>query len=124
MNINEEIFDKAKMMMGGEFAPEAEGALREMCQAAYLELHQNLKRGVYFKGIRERFIRASAILAMAMFIEMDLSPMESFSAGGVSMRKRGDSSRNGTAASLRRQAELMLLGYLKERGFDFRAVRP
>lgn len=43
--------------------------------------------------------------------------------GSVTVSRRGSGSVRSSAASLRKQAETMLAGYLKDSGFDFRGVR-
>ena len=62
-------------------------------------------------------------LGIALFVGLDCSDIDSFSAGNVTLKKRGDEGTRSACASLRTQAELMLKGYLKDDGFYFGAVR-
>ena len=123
MDINEEIFQRAKVLMRGELKAEAEPALEEMCLAAYSELSVRLKDGIYIEKVREQFVRAAAILGLSMFIESDPNSVEAFFAGNVRVKKQNAAVSIGSASALRKQAELMMIGFLKERSFSFRAVR-
>ena len=123
MDINQEIFEKAKLIYKEELSTSAENALVEMCAAANNELMQRLKDGVSVGSIHDEFVRAAGILGIALFIGLDCSSMDSFSAGNVTLKKRGDAAIRNASESLRNQAELMLTGYLKDGGFCFRAVR-
>ena len=123
MEIYDEVFEKAKLLWRGELSLKEEAVLREMSAAACLELLGRLKEGVSASEIREQLVRAAASLAVSMFIELDVGGLDSYSAGGLSVKRRDIKFSQEAARSLRKQAELMLIGYLRERGFDFKAVR-
>ncbi len=123
MDIKQEIFEKAKILYKEELSSSAESSLNEMCAAAYSELVLRLKDDVTVDAIHEDFVRAAGVLGVAMFIGLDCPTVDSFSAGNVTLKKRGEAATKNTVESLRNQAELMLAGCLKDGGFCFRAVR-
>ncbi len=111
------------MVQGG--VPEGqEETLREMCRAAQFELLGRLRGEVTADSIQGQFIRAAATLALSLYLGLEADGgISGFTAGSVRVeRQRGADLRAG-AESLRRQAELMLTGYLSDGGFSFRAVR-
>ncbi|MEG1490886.1 MAG: hypothetical protein RRY04_01180 [Oscillospiraceae bacterium] len=123
MDIDLEIFDKAKLLMKENLDARAEKLLKEMCVMARFELEKRLKSEISLVEIRDQFVRAAGALAVSLFIGLETSEVESFSAGSVSVKKRGVVSAKASAESLRWQAELMLCGYLEDRSFDFRTVK-
>ncbi|NCB73456.1 MAG: hypothetical protein EOM51_01745 [Clostridia bacterium] len=123
MDIKQEIFEKAKLVYRQELSASAEGSLNEMCAAAYAELISRLKDEVSIDTIHDDFVRAAGILSIAMFIGLDCPEVDSFSAGSVTLKKRGEIAKRNSVESLRNQAELMLAGCLKDGGFCFRAVK-
>ena len=68
-------------------------------------------------------MRAAGVLAVALFIGLEYPSADSFSAGSVTLKRRGAEATKNASQSLRNQAELMLTGYLKDGGFCFGAVR-
>lgn len=122
MDIREEIFEKAKLVYNEKLSTSEENALFEMCAAANNELKKRLKDDVSVDSIHEEFVRAAGILGIALFIGLDCSSMDSFSAGNVTLKKRGNAAIRNASQSLRNQAELMLTGYLMDEGFCFRTV--
>ncbi len=123
MDIKQEIFEKAKLVYKEELPASAESALYEMCVAAYGELLSRLKDGVSVDTIHDEFVRAAGVLGIALFIGLDCPSLDSFSAGNLTLKKRGNEATRSASKSLRSQAELMLTGYLKDGGFWFGTVR-
>lgn len=124
MELEREVFELAKGMLGQLSGPEGEKSLESMCAAAVDELKGRLRESVSVEDIEGSFVRAAATLALSLYIgAWSLSGVESFSAGSVSVKKKSASDSQAAALSLRRQAELMLMGYLTDSGFNFRAVR-
>ena len=88
------------------------------------ELEGRLRAGVTPGEIMSAFVSAAGVLALSMYIQLgDTSDIGSFKAGNMTVNLRGGDSRAVSAASLRRQAELMLAAWLEDRGFDFLGVR-
>ena len=123
MDIKQEIFEKAKLVYKEELSTSAESSLNEMCAAAYSELILRLKDDVSIDAIHDDFVRAAGVLGIAMFVGLDCPTVDSFSAGNVTLKKRGEVATRNASESLRNQAELMLAGFLNDGGFCFRAVR-
>jgi len=123
LDIKQEIFEKAKLVYKEELSASAESSLNEMCAAAYSELVSRLKDDVSIDAIHDDFVRAAGVLGIAMFIGLDCPTVDSFSAGNVTLKKRGEVATRNASESLRNQAELMLAGFLNDGGFCFRAVR-
>lgn len=119
-----EIFELALSMVGESLEQERENVLESMCAAAEQELMSRLKTGVLPEDAGESFIRAAAALGVSMYILTQCAaPVESFSAGSLSVKRRSGEGAQAAAFVLRRQAEMMLAGFIKDSGFDFRAVR-
>lgn len=120
--MTEEIYAQALGLMNGACGNEQ--ALRASCEAAYRELAGRLRRGVKPEDISALFEAAAAVLALALYTQLDdISGTVSFRAGDVSVSKRGGGAARDSAGALRNQAETMLLGYLADRGFQFKGVR-
>ena len=63
---------------------------------------------------------AAGMLALSMYIAASGSgEVTAFKAGNLSVERRGGES---AADSLRRQAELLLSGYMEDQGFAFRCI--
>ncbi|MEF9971339.1 MAG: hypothetical protein RSF77_02885 [Oscillospiraceae bacterium] len=123
MDLINEIFTKAKALMREELPAGTEGILREMCAAARDELSFRLKAGIGIADIHDSFVRAAGTLALSLYMGLEPEVFESFSAGSISVKRQNRVSSGASVLALRRQAELMLMGYLEDQGFDFRAVR-
>ena len=123
MDIKQEIFEKAKLVCREQLSESAELILMEMCEAAYSELLSRLKEEASVDVIYDEFVRAAAVLGVALFVGLGTDSTDSFSAGNVTLKKRGEAANQKLSESMRRQAELMLRGYLKDNGFFFGTVR-
>lgn len=123
MAISDEAFTKARLLVKEELSSEEETVLAELCAMACDELKGRLKEKVSISEIHDSFIRSAATLALAMFLETETRQVQSFSAGSLRISRRDTGQARPSADLLRRQAELMLLGFLEDRGFGFKAVR-
>lgn len=121
MAIEQEIMEKAKMFIREELSAVQEELLFEMCLAANYELLLRLKEEISVEVIHEQFIRAAGALAASLYLEMDDRAPERFTAGHVTVQR--SKTEKSVSEILRRQAELMLTGYIKDSGFGFKAVR-
>lgn len=121
MEITDDIFDRAEQLLGEAISEDKKQVLAALCAAAASELESKLKRGVAINQIQELFVTAAGVLALSMYIQLDEPDgITSFSAGSVSVNKAASAD---SAASLRKQAETMLQGYLADQGFEFVGVR-
>lgn len=123
MDLDKDIFEKAKIVYREGLTSENESALYEMCCAARAELERRLRDGTEVAAIYDEFVRAAGVLAVSLFVGLDCAGAESFTAGSVTLKRGGSSSAKKAAASLRSQAELMLAGYLRDDAFRFGTVR-
>ena len=124
MEYTSDIFGKAEQLLGSKVSADRSAALTAMCQAAGSELEARLRDGVSAEEIEELFVSAAGVLALSMYIQLGaVDDVSSFSAGNVSMSRKSTGETAASAAALRAQAENMLIGYLKDRGFDFTGVR-
>jgi hypothetical protein len=104
--------------------PEQEECLREMCRASQFELLGRLRGEVSPLEIQSQFVRASATLALSLYLGLEAGgELTGLSAGSLHIERQKSADLRTSVESLRRQAELMLAGYLSDGGFSFRAVR-
>ena len=122
-DICQEILAKAKLCLGAELGTVSEDLLYEMCLAAHGELFGRLRDDVSVEEIRGQYALAAGVLAVSLFVGLEQSKVAGYTAGNVTVRHRSEKEARDNARALRAQAETLLLGYLKEREFDFRAVR-
>lgn len=115
-----EIFD----FVSGLYTQEiSETALMTLCGAASAQLKARLREGVSAAEIKEQFVTAAGMLALAMYIASEDTPaVSSFRAGNLSVGCRAGGG-EATAASLRKQAENILAAYLQDEDFAFLGVR-
>ncbi len=123
MSINDEILEKAKILVRQTLSDDDSALLAEKCIQAGDELSARLKDDVTAQSVQACFVRAAAALAVALYIETDTRQFDGFSAGAVSVTGRDPRQTKEAADALRRQAELMMIGFLKDRGFCFKAVK-
>lgn len=123
MAISDEAFLKAKQLAREDISPENEAVLAEMCAASSAELSSRLKDGVSLDYIHDSFVRSAATLGLAMYLELDTTQIQSFSAGSVRVSRRSPEQARSGAQALRSQAELMMIGYLNDPSFGFKAVK-
>lgn len=118
-----DIENKARSILG-RLRPGGDELLHTVCQAAGAELENRLRRGVAREDIEELFVSAAGILAISLYMELDMeaeNDIRSFSAGNLSVTL--NDSEKLSAATLRKRAESMLAGYLENGGFEFMGVR-
>ena len=94
--------------------------METLCKAAAAQLLARLKKGVDRDAIRSEFVMAAGMLALSMYIAASGSgEVTAFKAGNLSVEMAGSES---AADALRRQAELLLGGYIEDQGFAFRCI--
>ncbi len=118
MSLTEQIYTQARLL-AGELEPRQEVLLRMLCTSAENTLQAKLRAGITISDCTRDFVSAASLYALAALSETDraMAP-ESFRVGDITVQKTGDSA---AAACLRRQAELMIAPYIKER-FSFMRV--
>ena len=96
------------------------GVLDGLCEAAYGQLSGRLKAGVKPEDCGQCFVLAGAWLALAgLEVSRAVGQAERFSAGDVSVQS-GDAGLR--AEELRRQAEKLMAGWLRDEKFMFCGV--
>lgn len=121
---NQDIESKAREMLAASPLGNEGKALRSACQTAAAELESKLRSGVKSSDIEELFVSAAAVLALSLYLELRDIPndkIDSFKAGELSVSLR-DSTKTGSAQSLKMRAESMLSAYLDCGGFEFKGV--
>lgn len=94
--------------------------METLCKAAAAQLLTRLKKGVDREDIHSQFVMAAGMLALSMYIAASGSgEVTAFKAGNLSVQRSGGES---AADALRRQAELLLGGYIEDQGFAFMCV--
>ena len=113
----DEIYDFAENSLGSDNTNRE--MLNALCSAASSELLGRLKEGTDVESIKTLFVTAAGVLALSMYIALGDNGSYSFRAGNLSVSASGGGT---SAASLRKQAESILAGYISDRGFEFRSV--
>lgn len=117
--MTERIFELAKAL--GHVGAGDEDVLRELCVLAEQELSARLREGVSVEGCEAAFRVGAAWLALSGLCVGE-APVESFTAGGLTI-KRGSGSPMEHSAALRGQSERVMAPYLKDGSFSFLGVR-
>lgn len=118
--MTEKIFELAQGLARTD--AEDEAALRPLCQAAEEELTGRLRPGVTVEDCGDSFQLAAAMLALSGLAAAGAAGgVRRFSAGDVTVEEQSTDA-EARAAVLRRQAERMLAGFLRDDGFAFRGV--
>ena len=122
-DICQEILTMAKSVLGSELSAVSEELLLQMCESAHFEFFSRLREDVSVEEIHDQYVRAAGIMAVSFFLGLEPACLASYTAGNVTVRHKSEKEKQESIHSLRAQAEMLLLGYLKEREFCFRGVR-
>ncbi|MBQ3134774.1 MAG: hypothetical protein IJB75_03050 [Oscillospiraceae bacterium] len=96
------------------------GVLDGLCEAAFRQLKERLRAGVKPEECGQCFVLAGAWMALAgLEVSRSVGQAERFTAGDVSIQS-GDSGER--AKALRRQAERIMAGWLRDEAFMFCGV--
>ena len=109
MSLTDQIYAQALVMVGA-LSPEQDALLRVLCRAAKSTLAARLRSGITPEDCRADFISAGSLFALAALSEGDGSP-ERFTAGELTVQRGSGSA---AARCLRRQAELILMPYVRD----------
>jgi hypothetical protein len=118
-------YEKALELINGDEAAANTAALKNMCVCAEDELRGRMRQGVSAEEIGERFYIACAMLALAMYIQLEAGAEKhgTVKLGKMSVSQKGSGAVRQSAAALRRQAEAMLALELDDEEFFFEGVR-
>lgn len=118
MSLTEQIFAQA-LLLAGKLDGRQESLLMVLCTAAQRGLEQRLREGLTAEDCRSDFICGASLMALAALAETDeMGAGASFSVGDLTVKKSDSVS---AANCLRRQAELVMMPYLRD-AFAFMGV--
>lgn len=119
MTLTEQVYAQA-LLMAGDMEQEKKTLLELLCQGATTALAARLRDGLTPEDCRADFVAAASLLALASFNGAARTGVERFQAGEVSFQL-SQAGADAASACLRRQAELLIGPYLKDR-FSFLGV--
>ena len=120
MMLQSQVFAQA-MLLAGELDPRQTRLLQVLCGGAASSLASRLRDGLTPEDCKADFIAAASLYALAALGDTDENiQVEEFRAGDLTVRK-GGTVRDAASRCLQRQAEMMILPYLKDR-FSFMGV--
>ena len=120
MMLKEQVYAQA-LLLAGQLDSRQSQLLQVLCTAAASSLASRLRDGMTPEDCKADFIAAASLYALAALGDAeDTAQVEEFKAGDLSIRK-GGTVRDTASRCLERQAEMMILPYLKDR-FSFMGV--
>jgi len=120
MMLREQVFAQA-LLLAGEVDQRKTRLLQVLCGAATASLASRLREGITPEDCKADFVAAARLYALASLGDVDENiQVEEFQAGDLTVRK-GGTVRDTASRCLERQAEMMILPYLKDR-FSFMGV--
>ena len=118
MTLTEQVYANAVLLSGVD-ADEQALLLEVLCQSAVSDLTQQLDDGITPDTCKADFIAAASLYALAALQEADpMVRVQEVKIGDVTLKQSGATT---VSASLRRQADVMMSPFTKDR-FCFRSV--
>ena len=120
MTIKEQVYAQA-LLLAGDLEEKQSRLLEVLCGAATISLTARLREGITPEDCKADFIAAASLYALAALGDVDTQTYaEEFRAGDLTVRQ-GGGHRDAASRCLQRQADMMILPYLKDR-FSFQGV--
>ena len=120
MMLKDQVYAQA-LLLAGELDVRQSQLLQVLSAAATSSLTSRLREGITPEDCKADFIAAASLYALSALSGVDeTAQLESFQAGDLTIRQ-GSKSRDAASRCLERQAEMMILPYLKDR-FSFQGV--
>ncbi len=120
MTLKEQVYAQA-LLLTGELEVRKRELLQMLCGAAVISLEARLRDGISPEECKADFIAAASLYALASLGDAEeTAQVEEFRAGDLTVRK-GGTVRDAASRCLQRQAEMLILPYLKDR-FSFTGV--
>lgn len=113
MSIPEQVYAQA-LLMAGQLEEAHQQLLKILSQGAATALAAQLRPGLTPADCRADFVAAASLLALASFNGAARTGVERFQAGEVSFQL-SQAGADAASACLRRQAELVIAPYLRDR---------
>ena len=120
MILSEQVYAQA-LLLAGELDERQSQLLQLLCTAATSSLESRLRDGITPEDCKADFIAAASLYALASLgdVEETIS-VEEFKAGDLTVRQSSHG-RDAASNCLKRQADMMILPFLKDR-FSFLGV--
>ena len=120
MMLSDQVYAQA-LLLAGDLEQRQSQLLQVLCNAATSSLASRLREGITPEDCKADFIAAASLYALASLNGVEETmQVEQFQAGDLTIRKNSDRM-DAASSCLQRQAEMMILPYLKDR-FSFMGV--
>ena len=120
MTVSEQVYAQA-LLLAGELNERQSQLLQMLCNAATSSLEDRLREGITPEDCKADFIAAASLYALASMNDVEETvQVEEFRAGDLTVRQ-SSSGRDAASNCLQRQADMLILPYLKDR-FSFLGV--
>lgn len=120
MTLSEQVYAQA-LLLAGDLDERQSQLLQVLCTAAASSLEVRLRDGITAEDCKADFIAAASLYALASLGDVaETVQVEEFQAGDLTVRQ-SKSGRDAASNCLQRQADMLILPYLKDR-FSFLGV--
>ena len=120
MSLSQQVYAQA-LLLAGQLDERQSQLLQVLCMAAASSLEARLRDGITPEDCKADFIAAASLYALASLGDVEETvQVEEFQAGDLTLRQSSDR-RDAASNCLQRQADMMILPYLKDR-FSFLGV--
>lgn len=120
MTVSEQVYAQA-LLLAGDLEEQQAKLLEVLCSAATSSLTVRLREGITPEDCKADFIAAASLYALASLNDVEETvQVEEFQAGDLTVRQ-SKSGRDAASNCLQRQADMLILPYLKDR-FSFLGV--
>jgi hypothetical protein len=118
--LSDQVYAQA-LLLAGDLEQRQSQLLQVLCNAATSSLASRLREGITPEDCKADFIAAASLYALASLNGVEETvQVEEFRAGDLTIRQ-GSTGRDAASNCLQRQAEMIILPYLKDR-FSFMGV--
>ena len=120
MSLRDQVLAQA-MLLAGDLSERQQIVLGALCTASTASLNARLREGLTAEDCKADFIASASLLALAALagVSEDV-PVEQITVGDFSVKK-GKTTYDAASNCLQRQADMLILPYLKDR-FSFLGV--
>ena len=120
MTLSEQVYAQA-LLLTGDLEERQSQLLQVLCSAAVSSLEARLRDGITPEDCKADFVAAASLYAISALTGVEETvQVEEFKAGDLTVRQ-SHTGRDAASNCLQRQAEMLILPYLKDR-FSFRGV--
>ena len=120
MTVSQQVYAQA-LLLAGDLDERQSQLLQVLCTAATSSLEARLREGITPEDCKADFVAAASLYALASLGDVEETvQVEEFKAGDLTVRQNRER-RDAASNCLQRQADMMILPYLKDR-FSFMGV--